>query len=127
MPLVLTREGMWAAFQRALQAAAFLCLSGPGMAQEHRHPPQDADTHAKFYSTWDRPDQPGVSCCNLMDCAPAEARVVNGKWQARKTGEANWTPIPDAKIETRRDSPDGRNHLCAMNGLVFCFVAGSGI
>jgi hypothetical protein len=112
---------------RLFTAIAFLCLTGPGMAADHHHPPADAAIHDKFYSTWERPDQPGVSCCNKQDCAPAEARMIGGKWHARHVGQAEWLPIPDAKIERRRDSPDGRNHLCAMSGLVFCFIAGAGI
>lgn len=112
---------------RILCVGAALLSAAVCQAADHNHPPEHADIHDKFYSTWDRPDQPGVSCCNKLDCAPAEARMVGGQWQARKTGEQNWTPIPEAKIERRRDSPDGRNHLCAMNGLVFCFVAGAGI
>lgn len=116
MFLILARAGI---------GLALLCL--PASAADHNHPAEHAEIHDQFYSSWMRPDQPNVSCCSKMDCAPAEARVVNGKWQARKVGEANWTPIPESKIETRRDSPDGRNHLCSMNGLVFCFIAGSGI
>jgi hypothetical protein len=112
---------------RLLTAIAALCLTLPAMAQVHHHPPADAEIHDKFYSTWERPDQPGVSCCNKQDCAPAEARMVNGQWQARHIGQATWLPIPESKIERRRDSPDGRNHLCEAYGMVFCFLAGAGI
>jgi hypothetical protein len=42
-----------------------------------------------------------------------------------------WIPIPPHKVEQKRDSPDGRSHLCARpesNGqfYVFCFIRGSG-
>jgi hypothetical protein len=96
-------------------------------AADHHHPPQHAEIHAKFYSEWMRPDQPNVSCCSDKDCAPAEARRVGGEWQARHIGTETWFPIPDTKIERRRDSPDGRNHLCELAGMVFCFIAGAGI
>jgi hypothetical protein len=95
-------------------------------AQEHHHPPQHAQIHEQFYSNWKRPDQPHISCCSLVDCAPAEARMVNGQWFARKEGEQHWYPIPPEKIEINRDSPDGRSHLCAMNDRVFCFIVGAG-
>jgi hypothetical protein len=94
---------------------------------DHHHPPEHAELHSRYYSTWERPDQPGVSCCSDKDCAPAEARMVGGQWQARHIGTETWFPIPDAKIERNRESPDGRNHLCELAGMVFCFVAGAGI
>lgn len=112
--------------RRITAAAVFLCLTGPGMAADHNHPPQDEAIHEQFYSNWYRPDNPAISCCNKQDCAPAEARRVNGQWQARHVGSATWLPIPDAKIELNRDSPDGRNHLCEIGGMVFCFIVGSG-
>jgi hypothetical protein len=111
---------------RTLCVAALLCLAGPAMAQHHHHPPEHADIHSKFYQDWERPDQPGVSCCSDKDCAPAEARMVNGKWQAKRATDATWIDVPEAKIERRRDSPDGRNHLCEAYGMVFCFIAGAG-
>jgi hypothetical protein len=104
-----------------------LPLAIPVAVGQHFHPPQHADLHEQFYSNWYRPDQPAVSCCNLMDCAPAEARMVNGQWMARKEGDARWYTVPPGKIEHNRSSPDGRNHLCAMGDSVYCFVVGGGI
>lgn len=95
-------------------------------AQEHHHPPQHAQLHNDFYRGWMRPDQPLVSCCSNLDCAPAEARMMNGQWVARKYGETVWHRIPPEKVEYNRDSPDGRSHLCSGGDLVFCFIAGSG-
>jgi hypothetical protein len=95
-------------------------------AQEHHHQPQHAAIHDTFYKTWMRPDMPTVSCCSDRDCAPAEARMQNGGWIARKYGETVWHRIPPEKVEYNRDSPDGRNHLCEMNNNVFCFIVGAG-
>jgi hypothetical protein len=86
----------------------------------------------KFYQSWKMPDNRAASCCNDEDCAPSASRLVNGKWEAQRDGE--WVSIPEHKIETERDSPDGRSHLCGKRynvfgkgGVtVFCFIAGSG-
>lgn len=109
-------------------ALAALCvlLAGLAFGQAHHHPPEHAAIHEQFYQNWYRPDQPHISCCNKLDCAPAEARMVNGQWIARKYGETVWYRVPPEKVELNRDSPDGRNHLCVMGDNVWCFVAGAG-
>ena len=104
---------------------------GPAIAQEGHHPPRDQAIHERFYSTWMMPNNRNVSCCHNEDCSPAEARLENGNWIARKVGEGDWTAIPPEKIEYDRDSPDGRSHLCGRHFgsdhlTVFCFVPGSG-
>lgn len=112
-----------------------LLAAGPSVAQEHRHhPAADMPLHEKFYSTWYMPDDPKRSCCNKADCYPTEVRRHNGHWQARRREDGKWLFIPAVKIEQRRDSPDGRNHLCAPPptsayppDTVFCFALGSGI
>jgi hypothetical protein len=99
----------------------------------HGHPPQDMAIHEQFYSTWMMPDNRSISCCHSEDCSPAESRFEDGRWMARKVGDAGeFTPIPAAKIERDRDSPDGRSHICGRRygfnegGLtVFCFIPGS--
>lgn len=117
----------------AAACAAFL-LVGTHAKGQHFHPPQDAELHERFYSTWMRPDKPSVSCCNLEDCYPTEARFHNGTWFAKRREDGKWLAVPPAKIEHNRDSPDGRNHLCAPkpayeasyeNGVI-CFKAGGG-
>jgi hypothetical protein len=50
-----------------------------------------------------------------------------GKVQALHRESGEWIDVPPEKIEQNRDSPDGRNHLCASTEkFVFCFVAGAG-
>jgi len=100
---------------------------------QHQHPPQDAPTHEKFYSTWMRPDNPKLSCCNQHDCYPTEARNEGSVWFAKRREDGNWLRVPPEKVEQNRDNPDGRSHLCAprperaYSAEVFCFTVGSGI
>lgn len=99
-------------------------------AQEHQHHHgteviEGATGH--FYETWMRPDMPAVSCCNRMDCYATPARMRGGKLQAMHRESGEWIDVPPEKVEQNRDSPDGRNHLCASSWkYVFCFVMGGG-
>jgi hypothetical protein len=104
-------------------------------AQEHHHPKQDEEIHAKFYSTWMMPDDPQRSCCNRKDCYPTEAQYRNGVWYAKRREDGKWLRVPPEKVEQNRDSPDGRNHICAppptessyyAPDTVFCFKEGGG-
>lgn len=113
--------------------AATCCLlfvASSALAQEHHHPPEHTPLHEHFYSRWMRPDMPTVSCCNLTDCAPTEAKMIAGRWWAKRHQDGKWLPIPPEKIELNRDSPDGRSHLCVQppgsTDTVWCFIAGSG-
>lgn len=101
---------------------------GGAWAQEHRHGDQViTGATGKFYEGWMRPDQPNISCCNRMDCAPVGGvRHLNGKLQALRTKDGAWLTIPPEKIEQNRDSPDGLSHMCSMGAAVFCFLAASG-
>lgn len=113
---------------KVLAALLVIATISPGLSQEHNHPPEDAGIHESFYKDWMRPNRPTQSCCNKMDCAPAEARMVGGQWHARRKTDTQWFRIPTETIEQRRDSPDGRNHLCVSHGgEVLCFIAGAGI
>ncbi len=94
--------------------------------QTHHHAGESADVD-RFYSTWMMPDDQTKSCCHRLDCAPAEAKMMDGAWYARQVGAWKWNYIPPEKIEHNRDNPDGRNHLCASSGgSVYCFILGSG-
>ncbi len=100
---------------------------------------QPGHTHqgavGRFYQTWQMPDNRNVSCCHDEDCGPAQSKMVDGAWWARFTDDDEWTKIPKNKIETDRDSPDGRSHLCgrkypfmgsAGQLTVFCFLPAGG-
>jgi hypothetical protein len=112
----------------ALLISGILILAiSSAIAQEHHHPSQDRAIHERFYSTWMMPDNRTLSCCHKQDCSPAESRVEDGNWVARKVGgDGEWTPVPPEKIERDRESPDGRSHLCSDKPLVFCFIPGEG-
>lgn len=111
-------------------AAATLALALPPVAfsQTVPHPHHGRD---HFYATWMMPDARHASCCSNEDCAPAQARVVDGKWQARYADNTPWVEIPPHKVEHERDMPDSQAHLCgryAEDGtfVVLCFGAGAG-
>ncbi len=119
---------------RSFIAVALFSISfiSPAIAQ-HRHPPQDASLHHKFYSTWMMPHNRAVSCCHDEDCFPSQSKLMNGSWYARKTDDEEWTKIPPERIEQDRDSPDGRSHLCGRRYgfaggefTVFCFLPAGG-
>jgi len=123
-----------------LLAALLVLLPALALAQtpphdHHRHhPAADMPLHEKFYSTWYMPDNPNKSCCNKADCYPTEITYRDGDLFARRREDGKWLRIPAAKIENRRDNPDGRNHICAPPPVsyypadtVFCFALGSGI
>src|SRR5262245_35018444 len=91
-----------------------LALSLTAAAQPaHRHPHVHQALHDRFYSTCMKPDDPTQSCCNWQDCYPTQVRLEGGRWLARRREDGKFLPVPPEKIEHRRDSPDGRNHLCA--------------
>jgi hypothetical protein len=91
-------------------------------------------THAgavgKFYQNWMRPDNRNISCCHDKDCAPAQSKMINGKWQARNSDSEPWVEVPESRVERERDSPDGRSHLCKAGTigsvLVYCFLPANG-
>jgi len=87
----------------------------------------------RFYSYWRQPNnglERQFGCCNKTDCYPAEAKVIDGRWWVKIREGGRWVIVPSHKVEhlqrDPRESPDGRNHVCANpQGWVFCFVAGS--
>ena len=102
-----------------------------GPTARRHHPPQDQLLHERFYSTWRRPDNPSLSCCNNADCYPTEIKYVDGKIYAKRREDGKYILIPSQQVERNRDNPDGRNHLCApppnvsyRSDTVYCFALG---
>lgn len=123
---------------RALVATVLLCLIVPAWGQSHHHPPQDAQLHEQFYSTWLMPNggqKRTSSCCNLQDCYPTQMRNVGGTWFAKRREDGQWIAVPSGKLEQNqsdpRESPDGQAHVCmpppGYGYGVYCAVLGSGI
>jgi hypothetical protein len=102
----------------------------------HKHTPRDEEVHQKFYSTWERPNYPGNSCCNWRDCFPTAFKRVAGKWYALRReitkdeggvieyelmnpkDADSWIEIPDAIIENNqvpgksfKSSVDGKTYV----------------
>jgi len=107
-------------------------------AEEHFHPPQDAELHTKFYAGWLMPNggaQRVLSCCNIHDCYPTAFKNVGGTWFARRREDGAWMPVPEGKLENMqpdpRESPDGQGHVCAApptqpgHFAVYCAVLGA--
>jgi hypothetical protein len=106
----------------ALVAAAWLAAGlsrAPAQSLDigrshHHHPAADAQLHEQFYSTWKRPDMPGLGCCSLQDCYPTPIRqAANGTYEGRRREDGKWITIPPAKMDWSRGSPDGGSHMCA--------------
>jgi hypothetical protein len=119
---------------RLLLAALLVLVPSFALSQHRHHPPADMPLHEKFYSTWFMPDDPNKSCCNKADCYPTEITYRDGEIFAKRREDGKWLRIPDAKLEKKRDNPDGRNHLCAPPpsasyppDTVFCFTLGGAI
>jgi hypothetical protein len=127
--------------RKEAQVRIFVVVAGlalqvsPAAAQGHNHPPQDAELHERFYSTWYMPDNPSRSCCNRADCYPTEIKMVGASIYARRREDGKYILVPAHKVEHNRDNPDGRNHICAPPpsaasyppDAVFCFSLGGGI
>ena len=71
----------------------------------------------------------GQSCCNMRDCAIAEARMTGDHWEVLIVpyeGEPRWMSVPERAL-LRRDNPDGRPIVCRTpNGFIRCFVPPAG-
>jgi hypothetical protein len=116
------------AFITTLALLPAACPVIPAVGQGHIHPTETiTGATARFYETWNRPDQPAVSCCNLQDCYATPSRHRGNHVQAIHRESGEWINVPPEKIELNRDSPDGLSHLCARpDKHVYCFKEGGG-
>lgn len=78
------------------------------------------------YSSWRQPGT-GASCCNAQteggrgDCRPTRAYMGDdGLWRAWDGWR--WLTVPKDKILPTDHAGDGRNHVCELNGHIFCFT-----
>ena len=69
----------------------------------------------------------GVSCCDISDCRPVEARTAGDHWQAL-IGD-RWLDVPPEKVLKARDNPTGSAVACYIQGTQdvywFCFLPSS--
>jgi hypothetical protein len=104
----------------------------PPASLEHNHPPEDIEIHEKFYSKWHAPD--GAMCCSGKDCYPTEVRFIGESIYAKRREDGKFIYIPPRTVDRSRESPDGRNHMCAPSPSdehpwapnVYCFILGNG-
>lgn len=119
------------AFKASLLALVFtiappLGLNAIARAQDGRHGHGHEKWHEQFYSKLMRKDTK-TSCCNLADCVPTQARMVDDHYEVLVEGE--WTPVPQIAIQNVT-APDQGAHVCFPKypnnywpkGHVFCVV-----
>jgi hypothetical protein len=103
---------------------ALLILPTDSSGQEGHHGVGHETWHEGFYSTLIRKDTK-TSCCNLSDCRPTEARMVDDHYEVKVDGA--WLPVPKEAIQNI-SAPDGGAHVCAppqigaSKGKVYCVV-----
>jgi hypothetical protein len=107
-----------------LCAMALLILPRASFGQEGHHGVGHDSWHENFYSKLVRKDTK-TSCCNLSDCRPTEARMVDDHYEVKVDGA--WLRVPKEAIQNI-SAPDGGAHVCAppqvgvTKGKVYCVV-----
>ena len=102
-----------------------ICIGfGATIAMAH----DGSDALAAWYRSLTTSD--GKSCCTMRDCAPAEARMKEGRWEVLigswEVGEPRWVAVPERAL-LLRENPDGRPIVCRTpNGFIRCFVPPAG-
>lgn len=104
-------------------------LMGKAWGQDIHHHEGQSEAVDLFYSTWTRPPNRTVSCCNRLDCYQTTVKRLGNVTLARQRETGEYIQIPEDRIEQNyydaRVSPDGHAHLCAdVLGNVFCFTYG---
>jgi hypothetical protein len=89
-------------------------------------PPPNANPNSdisKWYKSLERPDLPGIGCCDTSDCRPVPARLnTNGIWEVFLEKENIWIIVPEVKIIKDKNHPSGSAVLCHIGDHIFCFV-----
>jgi hypothetical protein len=107
-----------------LCAMVLLILPRDSFGQEGHHGVGHDSWHENFYSKLVRKDTK-TSCCNLSDCRPTEARMVDDHYEVKVDGA--WLRVPKEAIQNI-SAPDGGAHVCAppqvgvTKGKVYCVV-----
>ncbi len=85
---------------------------------------QDSRSHQlyhQFYQDWK--DDKGASCCNQMDCHPAEIRQKGENVEVKIDNE--WIKVPPEKIRPYT-TPDMQSHVCNQGKRILCVSVGGG-
>lgn len=66
----------------------------------------------------------GISCCDISDCRPVEARTSGEGWEFDASGR--WVAVPSTKVIQNKPNPTGRAVACYVGAgdtvVLFCFV-----
>ncbi len=68
----------------------------------------------------------GGSCCNMKDCFPTDAKIVDGHWQVPTEDLLGWEIVPDDAV-LKHTNEQGLAVLCRYIGRIICFVPASEI
>ena len=104
-------------------AAGLICMVAAAAALAH----EGEDPLAQWYRSLSTAD--GQSCCEMRDCAPADARLTDHGWEVLVVPwevAPRWVRVPEEAV-LHRFNPDGRPILCRTpNGFIRCFVPPAG-
>jgi len=112
------------------RVALALCLALAALPAYAAPPPVGSEDWAVMgpHSEWIRSlRRQGVSCCDLSDGRPVDARIQNGRWQVRfragqlPTAPLHWTDVHDDAV-LRIENPIGPAIAFWAGGRVLCFV-----
>jgi hypothetical protein len=105
-------------------AILLAACSSPVKAQEGHIGHGHDKWHDLFYRHLQRNDTK-TSCCNLADCRPTKARMIDDHYEVMIDGV--WVSVPSDKIN-KVTAPDMGAHVCAPvqqgtnKGVIYCVV-----
>lgn len=87
------------------------------------------DQRHDWFKSLHRPGT-GISCCDIADCRPTEAKWQGNRWWAVVLGQ--WQLIPPESVLKSPHSLDGNAYVCLgesheidghkVDTLIYCFV-----